>query len=188
MYLGSTDAPTSAGADPVGCPTLCLASNSRWADRDREHDGELGHPVPARRHRCGEHARCRTCAVVLTPCQDYEDFNAINAQNGKVCPFLPRVRRRCSYGFFQAEAWLESFTKQLRVTLPQGQYILTHARGSFCLPQRVRELMHGTKPWHLGSPRGFTPPERTLLSIRRSAASSTGSVVYSTFLLLGSPR
>ncbi|KAL0953846.1 hypothetical protein HGRIS_005022 [Hohenbuehelia grisea] len=40
---------------------------------------------------------------------DYEDFNAINAGDGK------------------AEAWLTSFTKQLRVQLPQGQYILTHA-------------------------------------------------------------
>jgi len=40
---------------------------------------------------------------------DYEDFNAINAGNGK------------------AEAWLASFTRQLRVQLPQGTYILTHA-------------------------------------------------------------
>ncbi|KAF8892265.1 glycoside hydrolase [Infundibulicybe gibba] len=40
---------------------------------------------------------------------DYEDFNAINAGDGK------------------AEAWLASFTKQLRVQLPQGTYILTHA-------------------------------------------------------------
>ncbi|KAF4592986.1 hypothetical protein EYR38_008693 [Pleurotus pulmonarius] len=40
---------------------------------------------------------------------DYEDFNAINAGDGK------------------AEAWLTSFTKQLRVQLPQGTYILTHA-------------------------------------------------------------
>lgn len=27
-----------------------------------------------------------------------------------------------------AEAWLISFTKQLRVNLPQGSYFLTHAR------------------------------------------------------------
>jgi len=40
---------------------------------------------------------------------DYEDFNAINAGDGK------------------AEAWLASFTRQLRVQLPQGTYILTHA-------------------------------------------------------------
>ncbi|TDL19818.1 glycoside hydrolase family 18 protein [Rickenella mellea] len=40
---------------------------------------------------------------------DYEDFDAINAGNGK------------------AEAWLIAFTKQLRVQLPQPTYILTHA-------------------------------------------------------------
>ncbi|KDR80725.1 hypothetical protein GALMADRAFT_135845 [Galerina marginata CBS 339.88] len=40
---------------------------------------------------------------------DYEDFNAFDAGNGK------------------AEAWLISFTKQLRVQLPQGTYLLTHA-------------------------------------------------------------
>ncbi|KAJ8095295.1 hypothetical protein PM082_010518 [Marasmius tenuissimus] len=40
---------------------------------------------------------------------DYEDFNAFDAGNGK------------------AEQWLIDFTKQLRVQLPQGDYILTHA-------------------------------------------------------------
>ncbi|KAJ6591490.1 glycoside hydrolase family 18 protein [Mycena vulgaris] len=40
---------------------------------------------------------------------DYEDFNAFDAGDGK------------------AEAWLISFTTQLRVLLPQGTYILTHA-------------------------------------------------------------
>jgi len=40
---------------------------------------------------------------------DYEDFGAMNAGNGK------------------AEAWLAAFTKQLRVHLPKGKYILTHA-------------------------------------------------------------
>ncbi|KAF8634552.1 hypothetical protein AX17_004142 [Amanita inopinata Kibby_2008] len=40
---------------------------------------------------------------------DYEDFNAINAGDGK------------------AEAWLATFTRQLRSRLPQGTYILTHA-------------------------------------------------------------
>jgi len=40
---------------------------------------------------------------------DYEDFNAFDAGDGK------------------AEAWLISFTKQLRVQLPQGTYLLTHA-------------------------------------------------------------
>ena len=41
---------------------------------------------------------------------DYEDFDAINAQDGK------------------AEQWLITFTKTLRQQLPQGKYILTHAR------------------------------------------------------------
>jgi len=40
---------------------------------------------------------------------DYEDFNAFDAGDGK------------------AEAWLISFTTQLRSLLPQGTYILTHA-------------------------------------------------------------
>ncbi|KIJ51813.1 glycoside hydrolase family 18 protein [Sphaerobolus stellatus SS14] len=40
---------------------------------------------------------------------DYEDFTAVNAGDGK------------------AEAWLTSFTQQLRVKLPAGQFILTHA-------------------------------------------------------------
>ncbi|KAF9047087.1 glycoside hydrolase [Hymenopellis radicata] len=40
---------------------------------------------------------------------DYEDFAAMDAGDGK------------------AEAWLVSFTRQLRVHLPQGTYILTHA-------------------------------------------------------------
>ena len=41
---------------------------------------------------------------------DYEDFNAIDAGDGK------------------AEAWLTTFTQAMRAQLPQGQYILTHAR------------------------------------------------------------
>ncbi|KAG2136264.1 glycoside hydrolase family 18 protein [Suillus cothurnatus] len=41
---------------------------------------------------------------------DYEDLNAMNAENGS------------------AETWLITFTKALRAKLPQGQYILTHAR------------------------------------------------------------
>ncbi|EGO22388.1 glycoside hydrolase family 18 protein [Serpula lacrymans var. lacrymans S7.9] len=40
---------------------------------------------------------------------DYEDFNAINAQDGS------------------AETWLSTFTTAIRAKLPQGQYILTHA-------------------------------------------------------------
>ncbi|KAJ7612497.1 glycoside hydrolase family 18 protein [Mycena polygramma] len=40
---------------------------------------------------------------------DYEDFNAFDAGDGK------------------AEAWLISFTTQLRTILPQGSYIITHA-------------------------------------------------------------
>ena len=40
-----------------------------------------------------------------------QDFNAFNNDGGS------------------AESWLVSYTKQLRTKLPQGQYILTHARG-----------------------------------------------------------
>ncbi|KAG1808723.1 glycoside hydrolase superfamily [Suillus subaureus] len=40
---------------------------------------------------------------------DYEDFDAMNAENGS------------------AETWLTTFTQTLRETLTQGQYILTHA-------------------------------------------------------------
>lgn len=39
-----------------------------------------------------------------------QDFNAINAGDGK------------------AEAWLTTFTQQLRDQLPAGQYLITHAR------------------------------------------------------------
>lgn len=41
---------------------------------------------------------------------DYEDFNAFDGSSGS------------------AVTWIESFTRQLRVNLPQGQYLLTHAR------------------------------------------------------------
>ncbi|KAE9394715.1 glycoside hydrolase [Gymnopus androsaceus JB14] len=75
--FGSTDAPTSTGADPIATANTMAA----WVIQY----GLDGVDV------------------------DYEDFNAINAGDGK------------------AEAWLASFTKQLRVQLPQGQYILTHA-------------------------------------------------------------
>ncbi|KLO18244.1 glycoside hydrolase family 18 protein [Schizopora paradoxa] len=75
--FGSTDAPTSTGADPVGTANTMAA----WV---KEYDLD-GVDV------------------------DYEDFNAINAGDGK------------------AEAWLATFTQQLRTQLPQGQYILTHA-------------------------------------------------------------
>ncbi|EJU00710.1 glycoside hydrolase [Dacryopinax primogenitus] len=40
---------------------------------------------------------------------DYEDFTAMNAQDGS------------------AEAWLTTFTQALRAQLPAGQYLLTHA-------------------------------------------------------------
>jgi chitinase len=40
---------------------------------------------------------------------DYEDLAAMDRQDGS------------------AEAWLTAFTNQLRVNLPQGEYILTHA-------------------------------------------------------------
>ncbi|GJJ10813.1 hypothetical protein Clacol_005041 [Clathrus columnatus] len=75
--FGSTDAPTSTGADPVDTANTMAA----WAIQY----GLDGVDV------------------------DYEDFNAIDAGNGK------------------AEAWLTTFTQQLRVNLPQGQYIITHA-------------------------------------------------------------
>lgn len=55
-----------------------------------------------------------------------QDFNAINAGDGK------------------AEAWLTSFTQQLRTQLPQGQFILTHARLYFlviCYKQSTDVIM-----------------------------------------------
>ncbi|KAF8588811.1 glycoside hydrolase family 18 protein [Ramaria rubella] len=75
--FGSTDAPTSSGADPIATANTMAA----WV---KEFDLD-GIDV------------------------DYEDFNAINAGDGK------------------AEAWLTSFTQQLRTQLPQGDFILTHA-------------------------------------------------------------
>ncbi|KAJ3558300.1 hypothetical protein NP233_g11533 [Leucocoprinus birnbaumii] len=75
--FGSTDAPTSTGADPIAAANTMAA----WV---KQYDLD-GVDV------------------------DYEDFNAINAGDGK------------------AEAWLVSFTQQLRTQLLQGTYILTHA-------------------------------------------------------------
>jgi len=75
--FGSTDVPTSTGADPIGTANTMAA----WV-KDFDLDG-----------------------IDV----DYEDFNAINAGDGK------------------AEAWLASFTTQLRTQLPQGQFLLTHA-------------------------------------------------------------
>ncbi|KAF9466090.1 glycoside hydrolase superfamily [Collybia nuda] len=75
--FGSTDAPTSSGADPVATANTMAA----WV----KQFGLDGVDV------------------------DYEDFNAINAGDGR------------------AEAWLASFTRQLRVQLPQGTFLLTHA-------------------------------------------------------------
>jgi chitinase len=75
--FGSTDTPTSSGADPVATANTMAA----WVIQ-YDLDG-----------------------VDV----DYEDFNAINAGDGK------------------AEAWLATFTTQLRTHLPSGTYILTHA-------------------------------------------------------------
>ncbi|KAK0467057.1 glycoside hydrolase family 18 protein [Desarmillaria tabescens] len=73
--FGSTDIPTTTGADPVATANTMAA----WVI---EYDLD-GIDV------------------------DYEDFAAMNSG--------------------VAEAWLTSFTTQLRVHLPQGSYILTHA-------------------------------------------------------------
>ncbi|KAF8967624.1 glycoside hydrolase superfamily [Flammula alnicola] len=75
--FGSTDAPTTNGADPIATANTMAA----WV-KEFDLDG----------------------ADV-----DYEDFDAVNAGNGK------------------AEAWLASFTTQLRNQLPAGTFILTHA-------------------------------------------------------------
>ena len=76
--FGSTEAPTSSGADPTDTANTMAA----WVI---EYDLD-GIDV------------------------DYEDFDAINAGDGS------------------AESWLTTFTQVLRDQLPQGQYILTHAR------------------------------------------------------------
>ncbi|PPQ96282.1 hypothetical protein CVT26_005669 [Gymnopilus dilepis] len=75
--FGSTDVPTSSGADPVATANTMAA----WVKQYNLDGIDV----------------------------DYEDFNAMNAGNGK------------------AESWLASFTTQLRNQLPSGQYILTHA-------------------------------------------------------------
>ncbi|KAF9067829.1 glycoside hydrolase family 18 protein [Rhodocollybia butyracea] len=73
--FGSTDTPTSAGADPIATANQFAA----WVIEF----GVDGIDV------------------------DYEDFDAFNAGT--------------------AEAWLISFTTQLRKMLPQGKFLLTHA-------------------------------------------------------------
>ncbi|RDB20908.1 Endochitinase 4 [Hypsizygus marmoreus] len=73
--FGSTDIPTTTGADPVGTANTFAA----WVKKYNLDGIDV----------------------------DYEDFGAF--ENGK------------------AEAWLTTFTKQLRAQLPQGTYIVTHA-------------------------------------------------------------
>jgi len=75
--FGSTDAPTSSGANAIS-----TANKMAKFVKDYDLDG-----------------------IDV----DYEDFDAMNAGDGR------------------AETWLVAFTKQLRAELPQGQYILTHA-------------------------------------------------------------
>ncbi|SJL03805.1 related to Chitinase A precursor [Armillaria ostoyae] len=50
---------------------------------------------------------------------DYEDFKAVNAGDGR------------------AEPWIIAFTKELRRQLPQGEYILTHARQDFIFSENI---------------------------------------------------
>ncbi|KAI0708845.1 glycoside hydrolase [Cerioporus squamosus] len=75
--FGSTDAPTSGGADAASTANTMAA----WV---KQYDLD-GLDV------------------------DYEDFNAMDKGDGS------------------AEAWLATFTQQIRTQLPQGQFILTHA-------------------------------------------------------------
>ncbi|KAI6164652.1 glycoside hydrolase family 18 protein [Pisolithus thermaeus] len=75
--FGSTDAPTSTGADPTATANNLAAFVKQY--------GLDGADI------------------------DYEDFNAVNAQDGS------------------AENWLTTFTQALRAQLPEGQYIITHA-------------------------------------------------------------
>ncbi|KAJ7612521.1 glycoside hydrolase family 18 protein [Mycena polygramma] len=75
--FGSTDVPTSSGANPVTTATTM----ANWVKQYNLDGIDV----------------------------DYEDFNAFDAGDGK------------------AEAWLITFTTQLRTLLPQGTYILTHA-------------------------------------------------------------
>lgn len=63
---------------------------------------------------------------------DYEDFDAFDSSSGSAVP------------------WLETFTKQLRVHLPQGNYILTHARVLFLIfskSLRSNHLTLAVAPW-----------------------------------------
>jgi hypothetical protein len=63
---------------------------------------------------------------------DYEDFDAFDASSGS------------------AVTWLKTFTKQLRVHLPQGNYILTHARVLFLSSSkslRGDHLSLAVAPW-----------------------------------------
>ncbi|TDL19770.1 glycoside hydrolase family 18 protein [Rickenella mellea] len=75
--FGSTDAPTSSGANAIYTANTMAA----WVKKYNLDGIDV----------------------------DYEDFSAFDAGDGK------------------AEAWVISFTKQLRTQLPQGQYILSHA-------------------------------------------------------------
>jgi len=98
--FGATEAPTSAGSDPITVADTMAA----WV---KKYDLD-GIDV------------------------DYEDFNAFDGSSGS------------------AVTWLKKFTKQLRVHLPQGSYILTHARvlcPFFSKNLRSDHLSPAVAPW-----------------------------------------
>lgn len=96
--FGSTDEPTSSGADAAGTAKTMAA----WV----KQYGLDGIDV------------------------DYEDFNAINAADGKaeVTPLRPfHTLESLSNTLMSPQQWLITFTQTLRAALPAGQYLLTHA-------------------------------------------------------------
>jgi hypothetical protein len=91
---------------------------------------------------------------------DYEDFDAFDGSSGS------------------AVTWLKTFTKQLRVHLPQGSYILTHARVLFLFfSKSLSEVTTYHQLLHRGSSLMRGRVVVTLPSTRLLGASLIGCVV-----------
>lgn len=117
--FGSTDVPTSSGYDPVSIlspelpgPLTDLLYRSPLRTRWGSGFSTTDLTASTSTTRCGPSSGVAASLLIRI----VQDFAAINKQDGS------------------AEAWLESFTKQLRVKLPQGQYLLTHARAPLFPP------------------------------------------------------
>ncbi len=98
--FGATDAPTTGGANAASTANTMAAWVKQYDLDGLDVDYEVCLPQRV-------HSRFRPNPGLLP-----QDFTAMDKSDGS------------------AEAWLATFTQQIRTQLPQGQFILTHARKS----------------------------------------------------------